>query len=106
MTQEKAPRMEAGAGKGGPVKEASHHTVQPNRHPVDGRAARKARNLPDLASLYHDRATAAREVTRLSEVLYGGSAMTDTPRMLDVLDRLRDARAEVRRIDRLIEAKS
>jgi len=32
--------------------------------------------------------------------------MTDTPRMLDVLDRLRDARAEVRRIDRLIEAKS
>lgn len=88
------------------MREASHHTVQPNQHPRNGREARKARNLPDLADLYAERAAAAREVTRLSEVLYGGSAMTDTPRMLDVLDRLRDARAEVRRIDRLIEAKS
>lgn len=88
------------------MREASHHTVQPNRHPVDGRAARKARNLPDLASLYHDRATAAREVTRLSEILYGGSGMTDTARMMDVLDRLRDARAAVMRVDRRIEAKS
>lgn len=65
MTQEKAPRMEAGAGKGGPVREASHHTVQPNRHPVDGREARAERNHPRLVALKRDLAETERLIDRV-----------------------------------------